>query len=93
MSSSAHQVSAAQASTPRADAPAATEGAEAAAVDAPKAAEPRLLLRERAPASYARSLVLPSEIDQSASQAKLDNGVLTLTLAKRGPSAARLAVH
>jgi HSP20 family protein len=83
----------AQARAPQPGKPAAAEGAaEAPAADAPKAAEPRLLLRERAIASYARSLVLPSEIDQSASQAKLDNGVLTLTLAKRSPATAQLAV-
>ncbi|MGN6525399.1 MAG: Hsp20/alpha crystallin family protein [Burkholderiaceae bacterium] len=80
---------AAQARAPQAEAAAATEGA----AEAPKPAEPRLLLRERAAASYARSLVLPAEIDQSASQAKLDNGVLTLTLAKRSPATAQLAVN
>ena len=34
--------------------------------------------------SFARSFKLPVELDQAASSAKLDNGVLTLTLAKRG---------
>ena len=41
------------------------------------------LYRERAAARYARSFSLPAEVDQAASQAKLDNGVLTLTLAKK----------
>jgi len=53
----------------------------------------RLIVRERAVASFARSFTLPKEIDQSASQAKLDNGVLTLTLTKRAPTAAQLTVN
>jgi len=53
----------------------------------------RLILRERAPASFARSFTLQSEIDQSSSQAKLDNGVLTLTLGKRHPAATQLTVN
>ena len=43
----------------------------------------RVLVRERAESSYARSFVLPVELDQDRSTAKLDNGVLTLELAKR----------
>lgn len=43
----------------------------------------RIVHRERAVASFARSFTLPQEVDQSESGAKLDNGVLTLTLAKR----------
>ena len=70
-----------------AKAPAAVEGAEA-----PQPAE-RVILRERATASYARSFTLASEIDQASSQAKLDNGVLTLTLVKREPVATRIAVN
>ena len=38
---------------------------------------------ERAVTRFSRSFVLPKELDQAASQAKLDNGVLTLTLGKR----------
>lgn len=67
--------------------PAAPAGAEA-----PKAGE-RVILRERAVASFARSFTLQSEIDQASSQAKLDNGVLTLTLAKRSPATTQLAVN
>jgi len=52
----------------------------------------RVILRERAYASYARSFTLPAEIDQAESQAKLENGVLTLTLTKRSANAARLTV-
>ncbi len=43
----------------------------------------RVLYRERRSASYARSFSLPVEIDQTQSQARFDNGVLTLTLVKR----------
>ena len=73
-----------------------TPAADAAATDAteqvPKTSE-RVILRERAVASFARSFTLQSEIDQSSSQAKLDNGVLTLTLAKRSPASTRLTVN
>jgi len=72
------------------EAPAADAGADA--TDAPKAAD-RVILRERAVASFARSFTLQSEIDQAASQAKLDNGVLTLTLTKRQPTASQLTVN
>jgi HSP20 family protein len=54
----------------------------------------RLIYRERSSASFARSFTLPEEIDQESSQAKLDNGVLTLTLAKkRAPAAKQLTVN
>lgn len=45
----------------------------------------RVLHAERSPTRFARSLSLPQEIAQAESSAKLDNGVLTLTLAKRKP--------
>jgi HSP20 family protein len=48
----------------------------------------RLVWRERSVASFERSFVLPQEVDQASSNAKLENGVLTLTLAKRQPAAA-----
>lgn len=52
-----------------------------------EAAEPtdgsRVLYRERRAASYARSFALPTEIDQGQSQARFENGVLTLNLVKR----------
>ena len=66
--------------------------AEAPAAEATKDAE-RVILRERAFASFARSFTLQSEIDQSASQAKLDNGVLTLTLTKRHAASTQLTVN
>jgi HSP20 family protein len=62
-----------------ADAPAdkaATPAADAKPVD-------RRLYRERAAAVYARTISLPAEVDQQASQAKFENGVLTLVLAKK----------
>jgi HSP20 family protein len=43
----------------------------------------RVIYRERAAGSFTRSFTLPQDIDQTASQAKLDSGVLTLTLSKR----------
>ena len=56
--------------------------AEGAAADAPKEAA-RALYRERSTARYARTVSLPAEVDQTASQAKFENGVLRLTLAKK----------
>jgi HSP20 family protein len=54
----------------------------------------RLLYRERASSAFARSFTLPVEIDQVASQARLDHGVLTLTLVKKGATtASQLEVH
>lgn len=50
----------------------------------------RVIYRERAETSYARRFSLPSELDESGSSARLDNGVLTLTLAKRLAPASRL---
>lgn len=53
----------------------------------------RVVHRERSVASYARSFTLPAEVDQAESSARLDNGVLTLTLPKRGArTASQIAV-
>jgi HSP20 family protein len=68
-----------------------TTAAPAAAAPSEKAAEPaveakpteRALYRERATPVFERTVALPVEVDQQASQAKFDNGVLTLTLAKK----------
>ena len=57
--------------------------ADAPKVDAPQANASRSLYRERSSARYARTVSLPAEVDQTASQAKFENGVLTLTLAKK----------
>ncbi|MDP3820330.1 MAG: Hsp20/alpha crystallin family protein [Burkholderiales bacterium] len=58
------------------------EPVEGAAAEAHKDAA-RALYRERSSARYARTVSLPAEVDQTASQAKFENGVLTLTLAKK----------
>ena len=55
---------------------------EGAAPEAPKETA-RSLYRERSAARYARTVSLPAEVDQTASNAKFENGVLTLTLAKK----------
>ena len=75
-----------------AEAPAADATAAAEATETPKSTD-RVILRERAFASYARSFTLQSEIDQASSQAKLDNGVLTLTLVKRDPVTTQISVN
>jgi HSP20 family protein len=49
----------------------------------------RLIYRERSSASFARSFTLPEDVDQQASEAKLDNGVLKLQLAKKVAASAR----
>ena len=49
----------------------------------------RVLVRERAESSYARSFLLPVELDQEGSNAKLEHGVLTLELAKRRNSSVK----
>ncbi len=54
----------------------------------------RVVYRERSVASFARTFTLPLEVDQAESRAKLDNGVLTLTLPKRGArTASQIAVN
>lgn len=53
----------------------------------------RVIYRERSMASYARSFSLPAELDQAGAVAKLEHGVLTLELPKRGaPAAAQIAI-
>lgn len=54
----------------------------------------RVVYRERSLSSFARSFSVAAEVDQAESSAKLENGVLTLTLAKRGaPASARITVN
>ena len=48
----------------------------------------RVIYRERSSTSYARSFTLPVEVDQAGANAKLEHGVLTLELPKRGAAAA-----
>jgi len=57
--------------------------------DADKKDGERVLYRERSVSNFARSFTLPVEIDEAASTAKLENGVLTLTLNKRQPAPAK----
>jgi len=64
------------------------DNAGAEATEANTKSAPRVLYRERSTARYARTVSLPAEVDQTASQAKFDNGVLTLTLAKKVPAGA-----
>jgi HSP20 family protein len=49
----------------------------------------RIETRKEAPRQYKAAYELPQEIDVEATQAKLENGVLTLTLAKQAASKAR----
>jgi len=54
----------------------------------------RVLYRERSATSFSRSFELPVDIDAQASSAKLENGVLTITLTKKPvPAAVKLAVN
>lgn len=54
----------------------------------------RVIYRERSTSSFARSFTLPEEVDQDNSQAKLDNGVLSLELPKkRAVSAKQLTIN
>ena len=70
-----------------------TVQAEAAGVEEKPAGE-RLVYRERAVAHYARSFTLPLELDQPETTARLEQGVLTLTLSKRDArSAAKIVVN
>jgi HSP20 family protein len=70
--------------------PVATEVPEAneAAATPTRSTAPRVLYRERSVARYARTVSLPAEVDQAASAARFENGVLTLTLAKKVPTGA-----
>ncbi len=53
----------------------------------------RIVYRERSMSSFARSFTVATEVDQAESAAKLENGVLTLTLSKRNaPASKRLTV-
>jgi HSP20 family protein len=60
-----------------------------APADTPAAEGERVLLRERTAPRYARTVVLPAEVDAASSQARFDNGVLTLSLTRRVPAGGR----
>jgi HSP20 family protein len=54
----------------------------------------RLIYSERVASNYSRSFLLPAEVIAADADARLDNGVLTLTLAKRGANGgARITVR
>ena len=73
---------------PKAEATAPTDASQPTPVVA------KILYRERGAARYARTVSLPAEVDQTASQARFENGVLTLTLAKKVASGAtRLTIN
>ena len=69
---------------PAAETATATENtAEQAAERTAERTAERVVYRERSAARYARRFSLPVEVEQGATVAKLDQGVLTLTLPKR----------
>jgi HSP20 family protein len=54
----------------------------------------KVLHTERFAASYARTFELPVEVTEAGAEARYEDGVLTLTLAKRTPqSSKRLEIH
>jgi HSP20 family protein len=57
--------------------------ADAAGARPAEATSERVIYRERATVAYARTVVLPVEVDAAASRARFENGVLTLTLPKK----------
>ena len=70
-----------------------TVQAEAAGPEAKQDSE-RVIYRERAAPQCARSFTLPLELDPTETTARLEHGVLTLTLSKRGArSAAKIVVN
>ena len=74
------------------DASKATAPAQAESAQAERVAL-KSLYRERGAPRYARTVSLPVEVDHATSQAKFENGVLTLTLAKKVPTgASRLTI-
>jgi len=73
--------------------PVASAAEATAAEGAPKTAQApnadaaeRTLYRERVTPRYARTVVLPVDVDAASAEAKLENGVLTLTVAKKQPA-------
>jgi len=54
----------------------------------------QVVYSERSTRRYQRSFTLPSEVDDAAAEARLENGVLALTLPKRqGNAAKRLTIQ
>jgi HSP20 family protein len=53
-----------------------------------------MLYTERSASRYVRSFMLPAEVDESSAQARMENGVLTMTLPKKqGNGATRIAIQ
>ena len=71
---------------PAAEAPAAD--GEPKAAEKPAAPAERTLYRDRGAVRYARTVILPAEVDAASADARLENGILTLTLAKKVPTGA-----
>lgn len=78
-----------QAQAPEATATEVVPAAGSSVAPAAPQAAPRSLYRERSTPRYARTVSLPSEVDSDASEARFENGVLTLRLAKRRIDGAR----
>jgi HSP20 family protein len=49
----------------------------------------QLVYSERVTRKYQRSFTLPTEVDEAGAQARLENGILMLTLPKKQPGAAK----
>lgn len=53
-----------------------------------------LLYTERSASKFMRSFMLPAEVDEASSQARMENGILTLSLPKKqGNAATRIAIQ
>lgn len=53
-----------------------------------------VLYSERSASRFVRSFMLPAEVDDGAAEARMENGVLTLTLPKKqGSQARRIAIQ
>ncbi len=53
-----------------------------------------VLYTERSASKFMRSFVLPAEVDESGAQARMENGILTLTLPKKqGSEATRITIQ
>ncbi len=53
-----------------------------------------VLYTERSSSKFMRSFVLPAEVDESGAQARMENGILTLTLPKKqGSEATRITIQ
>jgi HSP20 family protein len=66
-----------------------TVSVEAAPAEAAAADAGRIVYRERRLPRFARAVTLPSEVDTANSQARFENGVLTLTLVKKAAEGAK----